>query len=412
MKQIITSLDLGTNSIKVIVGEIYRGELFVLACTEVKSKGIKKGLIVDGEKTLESIKEAFKRTEDVLGIKIDKVIILTPSYYADFLTGDGYTTITREEKTVNGEDITRALQASVYNKVSPNLELVNVSPVEFIINEKDIIKDPKGIEAFKLSVTSILGVVPKKNVYTLISILESLGIKVLDLAFGGQADYVALRKPEYKDKLGAVINIGAGKTEISIINEEILISTEVLDIGGRNIDRDISYIYDLSIEESKKLKENFAIAHKSGASTNEIVECLTKANEHIKINQYEVSEIVYSRIREILELTKKQINLLTKKEISYIIITGGTTEIEGFDKVFHEIFGKTLIVSRVETLGVRNNRFSSALGIIKLYEEKLRFREKIASTVNSEEQEELFSEKKKIDGNSLLGKVYSYFFDN
>lgn len=412
MKQIITSLDMGTNSIKVIVGEIHRDELFVLSCTEVKSKGIKKGLIVDPEQTLESIKEAFKRTEDVLGIKIDKVIITTPSYYADFITGEGYTTITREEKIVIGEDITRTLQASVYNKIGPNLELVNVSPKEFIINDKDIVKDPKGMEAFKLSVISILGVVPKKNVYTLISILENLGIKVLDLAFGGQADYSIFKKPEYQNELGAVVNIGSGKTEVSIIDEGILISTEVLDIGGRNIDRDISYIYDLSIEESKKLKENFATAHKSGASTSEIVECLTKTGEHIKINQYEVSEIVYSRIREILELSKKQINLLTKKDISYIIMTGGSTEIDGFDKVYKEVFGRTLEVSRVETLGVRHNKYSSALGIIKLYEEKLKFREKIASTVTEEIQEELFNNKKKVDGSGLLGKVYSYFFDN
>jgi len=137
---------------------------------------------------------------------------------------------------------------------------------------------------------------------------------------------------------------------------------------------------------------------------------LTKTGEHIKINQYEVSEIVYSRIREILELSKKQINLLTKKDISYIIITGGSTEIEGFEKVFSEIFGKS--ITKVEDLGVRNNRFSTSLGVIKLYADKLNFREKIASTFSEEQEEVLFNEKKKIDGNSLLGKVYSYFFDN
>ncbi len=412
MKQIVTSLDLGSNSVKVLVGEIYKNELFVLACSEVKSNGIKKGLIVDEEQAQASIKEAFSRTEDVLGIKINKVVVLAPSYYADFIKGEGYTTITREDAKVNGEDITRTLQASVYNRVQSNLELINVSPVSFIINENDVVKDPKGKEAFKLSANVILGTVPKKNVFPLISILDSLGIKVVDFAFGGQADYALFKKHEYSEKLGAVINIGAHKTEVSIINEDILVSTEVLEIGGKNVDRDISYIYDLKIEDSKKIKENFALAHKSKANTGEIIECLTKENEHIKINQYEVSEIVHSRIREILELSKKQINLLTKKEIGYIIITGGTTEIEGFDKVFAEVFGKMIEVTRVNTLGVRSNRFSSALGIIKLYYEKLKFRDKEAFTIDEEEQENLFISKKRIGENSLLGKVYSYFFDN
>ena len=412
MKQIITSLDLGSNSIKIVVGEIYKDELFVLACTEVRSKGVKKGLIIDSDQTMASLKEAIKRTEDVLGIRLDSIVIGVSSYYAEFQRGEGTTNIIREEKKILGEDITRALQESVYNKIGPNLELVSVTPAEFLVNDKELVKDPKGMEAYKLSVSSILGTVPKKNVYTLINTLEALGIRVVDLAFGGQADYYAFRKEEYKDKIGAVINIGTNKTEISIVAEEILVSTEIIDTGGRNIDRDISYIYDLALDDSKQIKESFALAHKSGASTSEIVTCLTKNNEHIKINQYEVSEIVYSRVREILEMSKKQINLLTKKDISYIIITGGTTEIDGFDKVFGEVFGKNVQITRLETLGVRNNRYSTVLGIIRLYYEKLKFRSKFATTIREEEQESLFRDKKKIDGSSLLGKVYGYFFDN
>lgn len=412
MKQIITSLDLGSNSIKIVVGEVFREELFVLACTEVRSKGVKKGLIIDSDEALLSIKEAIKRTEDVLGIKLDSVIISVPSYYAEFQRGEGTTNIIRDEKQVLGEDITRALQDSVYNKISPNLELVSVTPAEFLINDKELVKDPKGLQAYKLDVSSILGTVPKKNIYTFINILETLGIRVIDLAFGGQADYYAFRKDEYKDKIGAVVNIGTNKTEVSIIAEEILVSTEIIDIGGRNIDRDISYIYDLALDDSRQIKESFALAHRGGASTSEIVSCLTKNNEHIKINQYEVSEIVYSRVREILEMAKKQINHLTKKDISYIIITGGTTEIDGFDRVYSEVFGKNALVTRIETLGVRNNRYSTVLGVIRLYYEKLKFRSRVAATISEEEQENLFRDKKKIDGSSLLGKVYSYFFDN
>ena len=253
---------------------------------------------------------------------------------------------------------------------------------------------------------------PDYKKYKLGIIAENLGIKVVDLAFGGLADYYEFRCDEYNDKTGVVINIGAHKTEISIVNEGMLTNAEVLDIGGRNIDRDISYIYDISLEDSKLIKEKFALATKERASTSEVIECLTKSNEHIKINQYEVSDIVYSRIREILELSKKQIKFLTKERISYIIVTGGTSELDGFKSVFKEIFGKSVEISKVDELGVRNNIYSSSLGVIKLYAEKLKFREKVPSTINEEEQGELFNNKKKINESSLLGKVYSYFFDN
>ena len=412
MKQIITSLDIGTNSIKLIVGEIYKERLFVLAVSKVNTKGIKKGIVVNEEEVSLSLKEAFKEVESVIGSKINKVILCVPAYFASFVKSEGYTTISRDDMIVNGEDITRSLQASVYNRVSPNLELVNVTPMYFIINEKEVVSDPKGMEAFKVSANTMLSMAPKKSIYPLIQILESLGVKVVDLSFGGMCDYFEFRTDDMKSKSVAVINIGHSKTEVSIVKEDVLVNTEVLDIGGRNIDRDISYIYDLKLDDSKKLKETFAVAHKDKSSMNDICEVLTKSEENIKINQYEVSDIVHSRVREILELAKKQINLLTKEEISYIIVTGGITELDGFNLVFKEVFGKNASVSKVSELGVRNNVFSTSLGFIKYYYYKLKFRDKLASTMNEEEQELLFNEKKKIDDSSIMGKVYSYFFDN
>ena len=412
MKQIITSLDIGSDNIKLIVGEMYKEELFVLASSNIKSKGIKKGLIVNEEEATNAIKETFRIVEDILGIKLTRVILTVPSYSATFVKSEGYTTISRDDMTVTGEDITRSLQASVYNRVSPNMELVSITPDYFILNEKEVVNDPKGKEAFKVSVNSILGIVTKKNIYPLITILENMGIKVVDLAFGGLSDYYEFKTKEMDSLTGAVINIGHYKTEVSIIKEGKLKNIEVLEIGGRNIDRDISYIYDLNLETSKNLKENFSLAHKENASTSEIIECITKNEEKIKINQYELSDLVHSRVREILELSKKEINLLTKDENSYIIVTGGTTEIEGFNSVLKEVFGKNIKTSRVNELGVRNNIYSTSLGFIKLYYDKLKFRERFASTITESEQEELFSEKKKNNDNSILGKVYSYFFDN
>ena len=86
MKQIITSLDIGTNSIKLIVGEIYREKLFVLAVSKVNSKGIKKGIVVNDEEVILSLKEAFKEVESVIGTKINRVILCVPSYFASFVS--------------------------------------------------------------------------------------------------------------------------------------------------------------------------------------------------------------------------------------------------------------------------------------------------------------------------------------
>ena len=122
----------------------------------------------------------------------------------------------------------------------------------------------------------------------------------------------------------------------SIFNKGILTSVQTLDIGGDNVDADFSYIYKLDKKESLYTKEYLSLAHKSLAQANESVTLNNKNGDIVKINQYDASEISSSRMIEILNLAKKQINLLTKKEISYIMVTGGSTELKDFDILLEE----------------------------------------------------------------------------
>lgn len=412
MKEIISSLDIGTSTVKLVVGEVYNNELNILAVSEVKSKGVKKGIIVNPEETLISLKEVFSRCEEMLGIKINKVILIVSSYYAEFIMTDGYSTITNSDGIVKSNDIIRALQACVYNKVPNNKEFVAVTPIEFKLDDSDKkILNPTGMSANKIYCKSVLSLVPKKNVYTAVSLLESIGVNIVDINFGSVADYFEFKNDDLDKKNTAVINIGEEKTEVSVFKKGILIETENIEIGGKNIDRDICYIYDISRKQAKNLKEKFALASKRNASTSWSEDVLTNSQENIKINQYEISEIIYSRIKEILILAKKQINLLTKMEISYIIITGGTSWINDFNLVVDEVFGKEMKNYRVKEIGCRHNKYSSVVGLIKYYYDKLSFRNKIACTVDEEYQNELINNKKS-NNTSVLGKIYSYFFNN
>ena len=267
------------------------------------------------------------------------------------------------------------------------------------------------MKADKLECKAMLSLAPKKNVYTAVSLLENLGIGIVDINFNSVADYFEFRNEDMDKKNTAVINIGEEKTEVSIFKRGVLVETETIDIGGKNIDRDICYIYDINRSRANELKEKFALASKRNASTSWSEEVVTNGEENVKISQYEISEIIYSRIREILELAKKQINLLTKLEISYIIFTGGTTELNDFNLVVDEVFGREMEIYKVREIGCRHNKFSSALGFIKYYHDKLSFRNKLAYTVDEEFQSELLNTKK-TNNSTILGKIYGYFFNS
>ena len=411
MKEIISSLDIGSSTVKLVVGEMYKDELNVLSASEVKSKGIKRGIIVSPEEALISIKEAFNRAEDMLGIKINKVILTVPSYYAEYLVVDGEVEVKSEDGVVGSKDVISVLQSCVYNKVPSNKEFVSITPIEFKLDNDKKTVNPKGSKSKTLGCKAVLSLSPKKNIYSAISLLENIGIEVVDINYGSVADYYEFRNKEIDKKNSAVINIGDEKTEVSIFKKGILVESEVIDIGGKNIDRDICYIYDISRKDAKNLKEKFALATKRNASTSWSEDVLTNKEENIKINQYEISEIIGSRIREILDLSKKQINILTKLEISNIIITGGTTELNDFNLVAEEVFGRELPIFKAKEIGCRHNKYSSALGLIKYYHSKLSFRDKIAYTVDEEAQDELINNKKS-NNSSILGKIYGYFFNN
>ena len=137
-----------------------------------------------------------------------------------------------------------------------------------------------------------------------------------------------------------------------------------------------------------KIIEIGAIKYKDNKKTDEFSYLI---NPEIKLNQIEVTEIVMDRIVEILNLARKQILLLTKQDISYIVITGGLTEIRAFKNLVYEIFGKDVIIYTEDTLGVRNNKYTTAVGMIKYFADKMETRGKEYSMVDREDEELLIN---------------------
>ena len=415
MRKLYTSIDIGTDTIKVLVCEIYKDKTSVLSIISQKTSGVSKGLIIDMEKTSETIKEVMTKTEETLGIKIDKVITTIPSYNAIFSLVEGYSTITNDEHRVTGNDMVRAMQAAVYNKINNDNELVSIIPIEFALDDKKNIEDPKGMKGSKLFVKAVMVTVQKKYALSVVATLETIGISVIDITLSAIADYEALKDEETNTSLGAVVNIGAETTTVSIFNKGILINTKVLQYGGSNIDSDISYIYKIDKNISKKIKETFAVSHKRYANVDEVYELTNDDRRQIRINQYEITEVVYYRLIDIFKIIKNDIKNLTNKEISYIIITGGTSEMIGFKATAEEVFPCNIILRELKTIGIRNNKFSTNIGMINYFYQKLILKGKEYSMISEEAADEMVSNKKQllnINNDSVIGKLFGYFFDN
>lgn len=368
MRDIYTSIDIGSDSIKIVVAEFIKDRFYVLARTSVNSVGVKRGVIIDYDMALNSLKLALDEIEKSLGSRISKAIVCIPSNERDLSIIEG--SIEIENEKIEKEDINRLLGEISKDKVKEDYELVSIIPIVFKIDDDKYLKDPKDYVSKSLYVKAVLASASKKHVFDILRLVKDANVECVDITFNCIGDYFEAKSENTESTLGAILNIGYEKTDISLFNKGILIKNSMLSLGSKNIDKDISYIYGLDLNVSRELKETFATSTRRFADINETLEFKISDNDKITINQYEITEVVEARISEILKLAKKEINNLTKRKISYIIVTGGITELMGFSYVVENILGINSSCLSLNTIGLRNNKYSSSIGAIKYYQDK------------------------------------------
>lgn len=237
---------------------------------------------------------------------------------------------------------------------------------------------------------------------------------MIDVSLNSIGDISSIKDKVVKEKVGAVINIGHETTSVSLFNKGIIVNNSMISVGGKNIDNDIAYIYKLKPNDARIVKENFALAHKKHASKTDYYEITNKLEEDIKINQFEVSEVVQARLEEILVLARKEINVLTNREVDYILITGGTSSMNNFSIIAEDVLGEKARVTDIHLIGLRNNKYSASVGNIAYFISKQKLKGKYFSLVSREDMDTLSSTKKNlinISNESMLGKVFGYFFN-
>ncbi len=412
MKKIYASIDIGSDTIKFVVGEYFNDTIIVYAAHSIKSKGIRKGLIVDPNLTINAIKDGMKQINKMLGIEIKKVIVNIPDYNTKFMFVTGKVDINNEDSIVTSEDINRVIKNSVYSKIAQEYELVTVLPLNFLIDDK-IVENPLGKTAKNLGIKGIMISAPKKNIYSVLSVIEGAGLEAVDITLSGLADYYEVRNPSMESKIGAIINVGHETTNVSVINKGKLMNTETIQLGGINVEKDLAYMFNISVFDARTIKEKFATAHKRFSGLNDIYEVKNTVGEVLRLNQLEVTEIVMDRLAEILKYAKKQISLLTKQNISYIVVTGGQTEITSFRNLVFEILGKDVIIYTSTTLGVRDNKYTTALGMLKYFDARMKQRGREYSFISSYDEKALMMPSSKTKKDKVtIPKIFGSFIGN
>ena len=281
MGDIYTSIDLGTDSIKIVVCEKINDNYHVLACTSSPSSGISNGFISDMKLAVTSVKNALKKVNYLLGINIKKVVACVPSENCkmDIITGSSNVTDYNE---ITGVDISNVLQDALKEPDFGDRELVTLMPISFTVDDKDNVKNPLGLKGSVLSTRAVVSTMDKEALYRILEVIKLSGLETVDICYNSFGDYYSLCDKNCDNLVGAIINIGVNSTNISIFNRGIQIKNGVIPIGSRHVDKDLSYVFRTSEDDSKNIKENFTVAiesYEDSSNTfkvNKIMDSLSK----------------------------------------------------------------------------------------------------------------------------------------
>ncbi len=410
MRKIYTSIELGSYSIKILVCEIINNNPHVLASSNTRCKGIRHGIIVDKEMVKEYLLAGVKEIEERLGFSIKEAIVGITSKEKTFDVLTGKIKIENPSKIVRDEEIDKVYQDTVLGKIESNEELLSIMPISFKVDDSELTKNPKGMVGDILYLKAVIIKVPKDDLKPYLELFKECDIKVTDITLSAVGDYYEAKNQEFDSDISAIINIGYDKIDVSIFNKGIMIKYDFVPEGSKLIDKELAYLFNIKRSQARNLKEKFAVADTKYASVNDTLDLVNKDGQDIVVNQVEVSEVVGARVEYLLALAKKQINLLTNREISNIIISGGVSEIIGFQDVVEKVFDNRTFTLDIKDMGIRSNIYSTTLGLIKYFNNKLDFKGIEYSMTKDNDLVKLnLVRNKNKDG--ILNKIFGHFKD-
>lgn len=364
---IYVSLDIGTSSVKVIIGEMVNDSLNIIGVGNVRSEGLRKGSIVDIDETVHSIKQAIEQAERMIGMDISQVVVGIAGNHVMLQPCHGVVAVASENREISDQDVGRVIDAAQVVSIPPEREIIDVIPKQFIVDGLDEISDPRGMIGVRLEMEGTIITGSKTILHNTLRCVERAGLEILDITLQPlAAGAFALSKDE-KNLGVALIDIGGGSTTIAIFEQGHLKTTSVLPVGGDHITKDLSIGLRTSTEDAEKIKIKYGHAFYEYASEDEVFSVpIIGSDQHQQFNQLEISDIIEARMEEIFELIQNEIRRLGVRDLpGGYVLTGGVANMQGVLELAQIVFQNRVRIAIPDYIGVREPQYSTAVGLIK-----------------------------------------------
>jgi len=377
--EIVVGLDIGSGKVCTVVGELSEDDqIEIIGIGTVPSLGIKKGVIVDLEQAIQSVKESIESAKRMAGIRINSAFVSITGSHITSANSKGVIAISDKSPEITENDIGKVIEAAKAGIVSSEKELIHTLSREFIVDGQSGISDPLGMSGARLEckVHIITGSITA--VQNLVKCVEESGLDVEEIIFGTLASSNSILSNAEKELGILLVDIGAGTTEIAIFVEGGLAYSAVLPVGGVQITNDLAVGLRTSIEEAEKIKISYGTAVENSASPEKLVEISSvNGKEKHNVSQKFLVEIIEPRVSEIFNFVGMEV----KKSGCYnmipggIVITGGSSLLPGISEVAEQVLNLPSRLGRPHYEGeladmINDPSYSEAIGLLSFATEK------------------------------------------
>lgn len=338
----IVGLDIGTTKIATIIAEIDDSEKpRLIGIGTSPSEGLKRGVVINLEKTVESITSAVEDAEMMAGVKVDSVFCGIAGDHIRSINSRGVIPVSRSDHEITSADIEKVIEAAKTFALPIDREIIHVLPQEFIVDDQSGIKDPTGMVGVRLEteVHIVTGAVTAaQNIYRSV---KKAGLEIQELVLQPLASSYALLSPDEKELGVALIDLGGGTTDFAIFFDGSIRHTGVVGLGGKNVTNDIAIGLRTPVDQAEEIKKAYGSALSNLVASDEMIEVPAMGSgEPKQISRNVLAAIIEPRMEEILSLTLQEM-----KKSSYfdliatgIVLTGGGSLMEGVVELTEKMF--------------------------------------------------------------------------
>lgn len=338
----LVGLDIGTSKVCTVVGEaLDSGGLDVIGLGMADSRGLKRGVVVNLEAAVDSIKRSIEEAELMAGVEIGSAYLGVNGPHIKGFNSRGVVAVAGKNREIAREDVRRAIDAARAVSLPAGREILHVLPQDFVVDEQDGIGAPVGMTGARLEVNVHIVTGSVTSTQNLIACVNRAGVEVVDTIVGQLAAAESVITPDEKELGVAMLDIGAGTSDLAIFERGSLWHTAVIAVGGDHFTNDVAVGLRTPIPDAEKLKRRSGCALSTMVEEDETVEVASVGGRRPRLIARRVlADVLQRRAEEIFHLAWDEISKAgyEKSLNSGLVLTGGGAMLDGMSEIAEQIF--------------------------------------------------------------------------